>query len=149
MTSEQQQLLTMLAEGRVTEDEAFRLYVPLDPHPEAFQQQDRRQDLIRLLHQVADGSLSPGQAAADTGSAESRPRHLRIRVHSHSGDNVTVRLPIGLVSQVGSWLPGGHVTVNDTAISVEELLDLIRTAGIGQIVEVNSDRGDRVTLTLE
>ncbi|MDA8199883.1 MAG: hypothetical protein M0Z54_10775 [Thermaerobacter sp.] len=149
MTSPQQQVLTMLAQGRITEAEAFGLYVPLDPHPEGLQQPDRPQQLRRMLHEVAEGTLSPEQVLADAASTDNRPRHLRIRVQSASGENVNVRLPIGLVSQVASWLPGRHVTVNDTVISVDELLDRIRTAGVGHIVEVDSDRGDRVTITLE
>lgn len=149
MTSEQHQVLTMLAQGRVTEDEALRLYVPLDPHPEVFQEPDRQRHLRRMLHDVAGGTLSPEQALADAGGAATRPQHLRIRVQPHSGENVSVRLPIGLVNQVGSWLPGRHVTVNGTVITVDELLDLIRAAGAGHIVEVASNRGDRVTITLE
>lgn len=149
MTSEQHQVLTMLAEGRVTEDEAFRLYIPLDAHPEVFGDGGRQQQLRRILHEVAEGALAPEQAMADAEATETRARHVRIRVQSRTGEQVNVRLPLGLVNQVASWLPGRHVRVNNTLISVDELLDLIRQAGVGQIIEVDSDRGDRVTFTLE
>ncbi len=149
MTSEQQQVLTMLAQGRVTEDEAFRLYAALDAHPAALEEGDRAEHLRRMLHQVAEGLLAPDQAMDDAAATAARPRHLRIRAQSHTGEQVNVRLPLGLVSQVGRWLPGGHVTVNHTVIRIDELVDLIRHAGIGQILEVDSDRGDRVTIVLE
>lgn len=149
MTTEQQQVLAMLAEGRIREDEAFRLYAALDPNPDAFQSADAEQALRHRLQQVAAAG-QPSEGAPPTSDAPSpRPHHVRIRVSSHGGDRVNMRVPIGLATGLASWIPGRQVWINGSPMPVAELLRELTTAGAGQIIEVDSEQGDRVVITLE
>ncbi len=148
MTQEQQQVVEMLAEGRISQDEALRLYAALDLDPDAYQSSDAQERLRRRLQEVA-GSAPPAEHAAASDAPSAQPQHVRIRVSSHGGDRVTIRLPIGLATQLARWIPGRRVWVNGSPMPVEELLRELNTARVGQIVEVDSEQGDRVVITLE
>ena len=66
-----------------------------------------------------------------------------------TGFGVNIRLPIGLGTQVARWIPGRHVLVNGTTISVDERLGPLRPATAGQIVAVDRDDSTRVVITRE
>jgi hypothetical protein len=90
MSEERSRILTMLAEGTITAEEAGRLL-----------------DALESRSQAQTGGAGPatgetaGSAAAATG-AESEaagrpPKYMYVKVVSVSGDNVDVRIPLNLV----------------------------------------------------
>jgi hypothetical protein len=149
MTAEQRQVLTMLAEHRITVDEAERLYVTLDPMPPAVDPQGS--GIRAMLEEVYTGKRTPEEAAeADQSTASTTgAQRLRIQVLSRRGERVNVRLPVSLVSQIGRWIPAGRVTMDGRTITVGQLVDTIRAGHLGTIMEVDTDSGDRVRVTLE
>jgi len=146
MTAEQRQVLAMLAEHRITREEAFRLLLALHEGPRPAEGSAAWVDFERMLDQV---NPDPTVREAELPPAAGPPRHVRVRVQSATGDRVNLRMPITLATQIARWVPAGRFTVNGGQMSVGAVLDLIQRSERGTILEVDTDDGDRVLVTLE
>lgn len=134
MNPEARQVLDMLAQGKITADDAARL-------------------LDRLGAKSADG---PAPAPADP-APKGRPRFLRVMVNSEDGDVVNVRVPMKLVStglklttlmpkEVGEKLKEKGIDLSELAGGKGE--DVVEALGELQ-VDVASEDGDTVKIFCE
>jgi hypothetical protein len=139
MNSEARQVLDMLAQGKITAEDAARL-------------------LDRLNHPHADPSTPPPPPPAPpTPPAGGRPRFLRVLVNSEDGDKVNVRVPLSLVSagiklttvmpkDVGEKLKEKGLDLSDLASGKgEAVIDALRELQ----VDVVSEDGDQVKIYCE
>lgn len=89
MSQERKKILEMLSSGRLSVDEAERLLLAVEGG--------------------ASASENGGAASAKTSSAKA-PKFLRVQVNSNGGENVNVRVPMGLLysgMKLAALMPGG------------------------------------------
>ncbi|KAF0244007.1 MAG: hypothetical protein FD180_2896 [Planctomycetota bacterium] len=129
MSTERRQVLDMLAQGKITPEEADR-----------------------LLEKLAAPKPAEGQPAA--GAA---PKYLRVTVDSADGDKVNVRVPLALVrtgiklsammpKEAGEKLQESGIDLSHlSSLKGEELVEALREL----TVDVNSSGGDKVKVFCE
>ena len=148
MSEERSRILSLLADGKITVDEAER-----------------------LLDAVGSGASAAGATAGETGGqtaagaqarpatdAGSPPRYMYVKVVSTSGDNVDVRIPLSLVKsglKLTSLIPpqameqinqsmGEHgMTFDFNNFKPEDIEELIQALREME-VNVDSQNGDNV-----
>ncbi len=138
MTNDRRKILEMLAEGKINADDADRLLAKI--------QGDRKEDR----------SENPSGEAGR--SSRQRPlKYLRVLVNSEDGDNVNIRVPMGLVRtglMLTTMIP---VAASDelekngvdlsglSSLDGEELVEALRELN----VDVDSADGDTVRIFCE
>jgi hypothetical protein len=90
MSEERKQVLDMLAEGKITADEAERLLEKLEPSPQG------RTVRARTIRRVVGGEGEAGDEPAG-GEAAGPFRYLRVLVNGKGGETVNIRVPLKLV----------------------------------------------------
>ena len=134
MTNDRRKILEMLAEGKINADDADRLLAKI--------QGDRKDD-----------------PSEETGRRSSqRPlKYLRVLVNSEDGDNVNIRVPMGLVRtglMLTTMIPvaasdelekNGVDLSSLSSLDGEELVEALRELN----VDVNSANGDTVRVFCE
>jgi hypothetical protein len=142
MSEERKRILSMVAAGKLTVEEA--------------------EELLNAIGKK--GSIGGDAAAiAESPSATKNPKFLRVMVDSMEGDNVNVRVPVGLMRtglKLSSLLPRqAYDKINENMAQHGFNFDLnnLKNADIDQLVEsmselnvdVNSAKGDRVKVYFE
>lgn len=133
MNKESKLILDMLAEGKITAEEAERLLSKVGNAPETATVAEQK-------------SPRPGKL-----------KYLRVLVESKDGDNVNVRVPLALV-KAGIKLKGvipkeAHEKMYEkgvdldalSALDEDELMEALRDLQ----VDVDSDKGDKVRIFCE
>jgi hypothetical protein len=133
MNEERKQVLTMLAEGKISAEDAERLLDKLDN----------------------DGTRGEPRPASSAGS--SVPKYLRVHVDSSEGDKVNVRVPLALIktgikltalmpTEVNEKLAAEGIDLGKFAeLNGQELFDALRELQ----VDVDSSEGDTVRVFCE
>lgn len=133
MTEERKKILEMLAEGKITAEDAERLLDKIEAGP------------------------SSGPTPPHNPGDPKKIRWLLVRVDSNDGDKVNVRVPISLIRtgiKLGAILPRGAserirasgIDLNDLAkLADEDLVEALADLH----VDVNSDDGDVVRICCE
>ena len=147
MSEDRGRILNMLAEGKITAEEAERLLDALDARAGA-----------------APASPAPGESA-ETGVhgdpsplIEALPKYLYVKVEAANGDNVDVKIPIALVrsglkltslippqamDQINSSMSEHGMSVDFSNLKPEDIDDLV--VALRQMeVSVDSANGDKV-----
>ena len=140
MSDDRSRILGMLAEGKITAEEAERLLDALDSRAAAPQ---------------ADGPAIKGDPSP---LIDALPKYLYVKVNAVNGDNVDVKIPLALVRsglKLTSLIPPQAMnqineSMSESGISidfdnlkpedVEELIDALREME----VNVNAANGDKV-----
>jgi hypothetical protein len=137
MTNERRQVLEMLAEGKVSAEEAERLLEKLDQVGESF-----------------NGSAND---TPKEGFQKRMPKYLRVLVNSTDGDAVNIRVPLALVRtgiKLSTMMPNqANEALSDQGIDLSKLSELEGEELIQAIreltVDVNSGDGDTVRVFCE
>lgn len=90
MSQERKKILEMLANGRLSVDEAERL--------------------LRAVEGEGAGGADAGASASTKAGSAKVPKFLRVQVNSNGGENVNVRVPMGLLysgMKLAALMPGG------------------------------------------
>jgi len=163
MTEERSRILSMLAEGKITAEEAERLLDALDARA--------------VGGGVAAGSGTAGGEAAAAGTAGSAsaikgdpsaliaalPKYLYVKVISEQGDNVDVKIPIALVrsglkltslippqamDQINDSMSEHGMSIDFSNLKPEDIDELV---GALREMEINVDsaNGDNVRVYCE
>jgi hypothetical protein len=140
MSEERKQVLAMLAEGKITADEARR----------------------KRLH-IGAAALPDGDAVATSDDGEEAenstgaPKYLRVEIHSKDDDQVSVRVPLRLIrtgvklttmlpSETNAKLAAKGIDLSELGkLEGEELVDALRELK----VDVDSADGDTVRVFCE
>ncbi len=159
MTEERKQVLAMLAEGKITTDEAERLLDKLGEgasgahtgahrgahHPRSG---DSRSN---------DGAVALAAPEASGDAPRGTPRHLRVEVLSKDGDQVSVRVPLRLIrtgiklttmlpTETNAKLAEKGIDLSELGkLEGEELVDALREL----TVKANTANGDTVRVFCE
>ena len=149
MSEETKRILEMLAQGKISVEDADRLMERLAGSRES-SGGDRRAV-------GGSGGSSGGSSGSDGGDFEARPgsrgplKYLRVAVLSHDGDKVNVRLPLALVragvklttvlpTEVREKLDQKGVDLSQLSnLEGEELIEALRELN----VDVDSKDGDK------
>jgi hypothetical protein len=138
MSTERKQVLEMLAQGKISAEDADRL-------------------LDKLAGSGGQTEGAAGAAAGDVKGSTPAPKFLRVQVDDKDGDHVNVRIPMFLVRtgiKLSTMLPsrvGRKLTENGIDLSQlsgldgDELVQALREL----TVDVHSDDGDRVRVFCE
>lgn len=129
MNEEISRILTMVEEGKLDKDKAAELI-------DALQGKGKQ---VNLNKQTSSSYLD---------------KILKIRATSEQGDNVNVNLPIKLVkavlrvgTSIAEKIPEAEKYVKD--IDVDLLIEAIENELDGQIVDITSAKGDKVSVVIE
>ena len=145
LSAERRQVLEMLAQGKITPEDADRL--------------------LDKLESAAPPAADPSAAGLKmirevTGSADrvpANPKFLRVQVDSSDGDKVNIRVPLALVRtgvKLSAMMPkDANETLSEKGIDLsnlsslkgEELIEALRDL----TVDVNSSDGDKVRIFCE
>lgn len=128
-----------------------------------------RDEISRVLTLVEEGkidkekaseliSILQGNDQPDQGTIKKEvpygSKMLKVRVKSEEGDNVNVNLPINLVkavlkvgTNIADKIPEAEKYVKD--INVDLLIEAIENELDGQIVDITSANGDKVSVVIE
>jgi hypothetical protein len=138
MSAERKQVLDMLAEGKITAEDADR-----------------------LLDKLASAEGKSGsEVGGDHGGPHARtgePRYLRVLVDSSEGDHVNVRVPLALVRtgiKLSTMLPShANKQLEDHGIDLSRISGLEGNELIEALkeltVDVDSSEGDKVRVFCE
>jgi hypothetical protein len=129
MSTERRQILDMLAQGKITPEDAER-----------------------LLEKLA--APKPAESQPASGAA---PKYLRVTVDSSDGDKVNVRVPLALVRtgiKLSAMMPkGAGEKLQESGIDLSHLSSLKGDALVEALreltVDVNSSDGDKVKVFCE
>ncbi|MBL7034027.1 MAG: hypothetical protein ISR91_07765 [Candidatus Delongbacteria bacterium] len=124
MENERKQVLEMVAEGKVTVEEAQQLL-------DALNQQPQDQDNFDL----------PAKRAG----VFRKPRMIYIEVVEHGRKKVNVRIPLALAKVGMRFVPEDVVDVAGEKINLDELFDAVKNGVVGNLVEVE-DNGKQVRI---
>ncbi|NLG96588.1 MAG: DUF2089 domain-containing protein [Chloroflexi bacterium] len=143
-TEERMKILQMVAEGKITPEDAAQLLEAIN----AAQQPGGPRAGARAGYKAEYGPR-PGEPADPTRLGH-KPRWLRVRVtDTESGrPRVNVRLPISMVS-VGLKM-GSRFAPQVEGLDPEQLMSIIESGEMGQIVDVyDEEDGEHVEVFLE
>jgi len=141
MSEDRSRILNMLAEGKITAEEAEQLLDALD---------------------ARSGTASPSAGPAITGDPgpliEALPKYLYVKVLAENGDNVDVKIPIALVrsglkltslippqamDQINDSMSEHGMSVDFSNLKPEDIDELVESLREMEI-NVNSTNGDKV-----
>ncbi len=131
-TEERLQVLKMVQEGKISAEEAAQLLEEMDGA------------------QVGSSTPADASSAMDARTQGRKPRWLRVRVtDTDSGrPRVNVRLPLSMVN-LGLKM-GTRFAPEIEGLQTEQLMAMIESGEIGQIVDVQDDKdGEHVEVFLE
>jgi len=120
------------------------------------------EEILRVMKMLEDGKIDSKTAAQlieALNKKEEQPkaishddRMLKIKVLDHTGDNVNVNLPIkflkAVIKSTGS-IPLNISGFDAKDIDMQALMDAIDSGFEGKFVDIKSDDGDAVEITIE
>ena len=151
MSEERKQVLAMLAEGKITTEEAERL---LEKLGDGDANQGRGHRRPKRLH-IGAAALPDGGDDKETPTGA--PKYLRVEVDSKNGDQVRVRVPLRLIrtgvklttmlpTETNAKLAEKGIDLGELGkLEGEELVDALRELK----VDVDSANGDTVRVFCE
>lgn len=129
-----------------------------------------KEEISKIIAMVQEGKIEPEKATElihllkdkDSVSASSKneeylDKMLRVRISSEDGDKVNVNLPLRLVKvglkaglSIAAKIPESAKYVEDIdIIDVELVLEAIENELSGQIVDITSANGEKVSVVIE
>jgi hypothetical protein len=138
MSTDRKQVLEMLAQGKISAEDADRL-------------------LEKLAGSESAAQDDAAKAAGDATGAKPAPKFLRVEVDAKDGDRVNIRVPMFLVrtgvklstmlpSKVSSKLTENGIDLSQlSGLDGDDLVRALREL----TVDVQSDRGDKVRVFCE
>ena len=121
-----QQILRLVAQGRLTADEAAPILDALDGRQRA-----------------VPGDAPTEPAASPAGERRGAPRYARIEVVERGRKAVDLRIPLSLGRRAIGSIPGL------SSAQVVELTDAVNRGLSGPIVDISDEDGDGVRIALE
>ncbi len=79
---------------------------------------------------------------------KSQFRMLKIKIDSADGDNVNVQIPIEFARLLKSNKFMGNYS-GDLDLDIDSLIDMIQTGAHGELVNIKSNDGDTIKITVE
>jgi len=130
MKTEQEQVLEMLAEGKVTVEEAQQLLDALNQKQEVAQ----------------EAEIDISGLPAKRGGLFRKPRMIYIVVVENGKKKVNIRIPLALAKVGMRFVPDDVVDVAGEKINLDEIFDAIHDGVDGNLVEVDDEKGNQVRI---
>ena len=152
MSEDRSRILTLLAEGKITAEEAERLLDALDTRTAA------AAGAAGTTGAAQVGALRDAIKGDPTPLIEALPKFLYVKVNAENGDNVDVKIPIALVrsglkltslippqamDQINSSMTEHGMSVDFTNLKPEDIDELVKSLREMEI-SVDSANGDKV-----
>ncbi|WAA12873.1 SHOCT-like domain-containing protein [Fervidibacillus halotolerans] len=125
MKNEIEKILTMVQEGKIDAEKGSELI-------EVLKEKEEEETTFRMDETSTKGKL------------------LKIRVHSEDGDQVSINLPIKIIkllTKMGANIPESEKYLKNVDVNI--LLEAIDNDIVGDIIDVKSDDGDIVKISIE
>ncbi|SKA77389.1 hypothetical protein SAMN05443428_10217 [Caloramator quimbayensis] len=119
-------------------------------------------EIIRVLKMVEEGKISSEKAAEIINAlknSETLPevknnnqKMLRVKVLSEKGDNVNITIPVKFVKSVLKLTKKLPIEVENESlkdVDFDEIIGAIDSGLEGKIVDIKSDKGDIVEVSIE
>jgi hypothetical protein len=136
MNEEQRRILQMVADGKLTSEEAAELL-------DALQAETRRGDLEHV------GSMQRSHNSGSELQERRPPRTLMIQISEGNNSHVNLRIPFGLFRAAGKYIPRkAQASLREYGIDLEELLGDLSGSERGVLLQVN-DGEDHVLIAVE
>lgn len=136
MNEEQRRILQMVADGKLTSEEAAELL-------DALQAETRRRDPEQTG--FTQRSHNPGSELQE----RRPPRTLMIQISEGNNSHVNLRIPFGLFRAAGKYIPRkAQASLREYGIDLEELLGDLSGSERGVLLQVN-DGEDHVLIAVE
>jgi hypothetical protein len=145
-TEERMRVLRMVEEGKVKPEDAAKLLAALSESARPKQQTQQQQQ--------AGAGAATGAASAG-GNIRARRVRLRVTDSKRAGKrtNVDLEVPIGLVGIVARIAQrlgvNSRVSADGSFVNIDELWGMIQSGAIGKILDVRSEDGEHIEVTLE
>jgi hypothetical protein len=156
MPEELETILRLVAEGKLSPDEASPIIDALTRAERATEPPPRRDRFDRRMeragrriaraHRRMDDAFRHADERLDAaleGVEGERGRQLRIRVTERGRQVVNLRIPIGFVDAALGFVPG---LGGDQS---ERIRDAVRSGAVGPIIDVEDPDGDGVLISVE
>lgn len=153
MPEELETILRLVAEGKLTPDEAAPIIDALtraersEPPPRRPDRIGRRfesaQRHIDRAHRRLDEAFAHADESLDRAIDRSGGRQLRIRVTERGRQVVNLRIPIGFVDAALQFVPG---LAGDQS---QRIRDAVQSGATGPILDVEDPDGDGVLISVE
>ncbi len=136
MNDEQRRILQMVADGKLTSEEAAELL-------DALQAESRRSEDDQPVGTRHFDHRGP------SGRVGRSPRTLMIQISEGNNNNVNLRIPFGLFRAAGKYIPRkAQASLSEYGIDLEELLGDLSGSESGVLLQVN-DGDDHVLIAVE
>ena len=166
MSEERRKVLELLAAGHITPEDAERLLEKLSAKETAPPRRDPEDDSFNAAIDDVHAAIEDvGEVARGIGTKvwgwqwpnRGKPRYLRIEVQDVDGDDVNIRLPMGLVRtglKISTIVPGRvDQKLRDNGVDLSALGELDDREFAEQLrhlnVDVSSSSGERVRVYCE
>lgn len=119
-------------------------------------------EIMKVLKMVEEGKISSEKAAEIINALknneevpavkENNQKMLRVKVLSDKGDNVNITIPVKFVKSVlklTKKLPIEVEDVNLKDVDFDEIIEAIDSGLEGKIVDIKSEKGDIVEVSIE
>ena len=133
MSEELETVLRLVADGRLTPEEAAPIITALT----------RAEAAVRPAERQASAFAAAGESTDSGRSAGGRGRQLRIRVTERGRQVVNLRIPIGFVDTALNFVPG---LAGDQS---QRIRDAVRAGATGPILDVEEPDGSGVLISVE
>lgn len=131
MSEERKKILEMIAQGKVTPEEGERL--------------------LAAMGVAAQGASPPSGSGALAAQRSAAHRWLRIHVDTSEGERVRVNVPWKLAKFAINFIPKeARARLGDEGFDVSEIIDgIVSGTADGEIVSVDTNRGDKIRIVVE
>ncbi|QCX33254.1 hypothetical protein FDN13_05805 [Caloramator sp. E03] len=119
-------------------------------------------EIIRVLKMVEEGKISSEKAAEIINALKNNEalpevknnnqKMLRVKVLSEKGDNVNITIPVKFVKSVLKLTKKLPIEVENESlkdVDFDEIIGAIDSGLEGKIVDIKSDKGDIVEISIE
>jgi len=115
-----------------------------------------KEEVMKILKMVEEGKLNAEQAARlldAMGEVLTTPKtgkFIRININSADGNSINVVVPIGLMKLISGFIPkNAKAILDEYEVDLNQLITAIQEGANGTLVDITSEDGDVIKITVE
>jgi len=115
-----------------------------------------KEEVYRVLKMVEEGKINAEQAAklldamGEVLTTPKTEKFIRIYIQSSDGNKINIVVPLGLIKILSSFIPkDAKAVLDENEIDLNQLITAVQEGANGTIVDIISEDGDVVKITVE
>jgi hypothetical protein len=147
MSENKKRILEMLAQGKISADDAYRLLGVVDPGEGGHEDTGHREMGVKTKPKYLRVTVTPGEGHTDPAHAD----RVNVRIPMslvHAGIKLTALIPPEALDKANNALREKGINFDVRSIKPDDIEELIEALGDMQ-VDVESARGDNVKVFVE